>query len=73
MTFMGAACVRAQAIERAADGVARQHSLVILDGADPEEDEDIDEVHALVSGELGGLRGPGEWRAGGAGPRWRRW
>lgn len=38
----------AQAIERAAGGLVRSNSLIILDGADPDEDEEIDEVHAQV-------------------------
>jgi 1,3-beta-glucan synthase len=39
---------REQAIERAAGGLARTNSIIIIDGADPDEDEEIDEVHAQV-------------------------
>ncbi|GIL75226.1 hypothetical protein Vretimale_7896 [Volvox reticuliferus] len=39
---------REQAIERAAGTLARSDSLVIIDGADPDEDEEIDEVHAQM-------------------------
>ncbi|GLI62082.1 hypothetical protein VaNZ11_004642 [Volvox africanus] len=39
---------REQAIERAAGTLTRSDSLVIIDGADPDEDEEIDEVHAQM-------------------------
>ncbi len=48
----------AQAIERAAGGLVRSNSLIILDGADPDEDEEIDEVHAQVRQEY---RPQGTW------------
>lgn len=40
---------REEAIEKVAGGlVSRTQSMVVIDGADPEEDDEIDEVHALM-------------------------